>query len=282
MITNHSHDIFFYSEKVYCRPVDDMHNFALVFVLIGLAINVYVDVQGLVLKKSGRQNVAVQTVELPGIVKTDPKYRIDCSPDIDDYRSFCALNVRKNRTLNTTYESCTTRGCVWDSTAESGIHKCYIAIEKGGYELREGPNQLPNAITQYTLARRSTKSSPSASQIDTTRADQFSMFNRDIQNLKVQVSVSGPEMIRMTIRDNNAERYEVPVPIRWSPSTSAPAKIKFQMTKTPNEQVGFRVQRTDTSSILFDTTFFANGFVYDDKFIQIITTIPSTNVYGKL
>jgi hypothetical protein len=111
------------------------------------------------------------------------------------------------------------------------------------------------------------------------------MFNHDIQNLKVQVSISGPEMIRMTIRDNNAERYEVPVPIQWSssvPSTSAPAKIKFQMTKTPNEQVGFRVQRTDTSSILFDTTFFANGFVYDDKFIQIITTIPSTNVYGKL
>jgi hypothetical protein len=233
-----------------------------------------------------KTNRDIMTVELPDIIKADPKYRIDCSPDIDEYRSFCVLNLSNNRTLNTTNESCTARGCVWDSSAELGITTCYIPVEKGGYGLIGEINQLSNAITQYTLTRLSTKPSHIRSMTSVesmNSANEFSIFNHDIDNLDVQVSISGPDMMRMTIRDATAQRYEVPVPIQWNPSTpsSVPARIKFEMTKTVNGQVGFRVQRTNKQSILFDTSFFANGFVYDDKFIQIITTIPSRNVYGK-
>ena len=60
-----------------------------------------------------------------------------------------------------------------------------------------------------------------------------------------------------------------------------PAWIKFEMTRTMYGQVGFRIRRTNTNSIIFDTSFFAEGFVYDDKYIQMITTVPSRNVYGK-
>ena len=89
-------------------------------------------------------------------------------------------------------------------------------------------------------------------------------------------------MIRMTIRDANAERYEVPVPINWQPSapTAVPGQLKFQLTNNTNGQVGFRVQRANRAAILFDTSSFANGFIYDDKFLQLITTIPSRNAYG--
>jgi hypothetical protein len=218
------------------------------------------------------KSLELLNVEVPDIVKTDPKYRIDCAPDIDEYRSFCMIDLSKNSTLNTTNQSCTDRGCVWDPNAGSGITTCYIPIETGGYGLTGTPNQLSNAITQYTLARL----------IDPT--NNFSLFNHDISNLDVQVSISGTDMIRMTIRDANAQRYEVPVPIQWTPSapSSYLPKIKFQMTNTSNGQVGFRVQRTYTQSILFDTSFFTNGFIYDDKFLQMITTIPSRNIYGKL
>ena len=234
-----------------------------------------------------KQNLDIMTVEPPDIVKNNPKYRIACSPDIDEYRSFCVLNLSENRTLNTTNQSCTARGCAWDSNAGPGIATCYIPIEQGGYGVTGGSNQLSNATTQYSLTRLSTKlsyirSMPSIKSIDLT--NEFSMFNHDVNNLNVQVSISGTDMIRMTIRDVNTQRYEVPVPIQWnsSASSSFPVRIKFQMTKTANGQVGFRVQRTNKQSILFDTSLFANGFVYDDKFIQIITTIPSRNVYGKL
>jgi hypothetical protein len=84
---------------------------------------------------STKQNQGIMTVEIPDIVKTDPKYRIDCAPDIDEYRSFCDFNLSKNRTLNTTNQLCTTRGCVWDPNAEQGISTCYIPLEKGGYSV---------------------------------------------------------------------------------------------------------------------------------------------------
>lgn len=125
-------------------------------------------------------------------------------------------------------------------------------------------------MTNYKLSRLS-------------QTNQFSLFGKDINNLDVQVSVSGTDMIRMTIRDSNVKRYEVPVPIRWdpiAPSTSIEPKIKFVMTKTSNGQVGFRVRRANTNSILFDTSFFAEGFIYDNQYLQMITTIPSRNVYG--
>lgn len=214
----------------------------------------------------------ITIVDIPDIVKTDPKYRIDCAPDIDEYRSFCGLNLSKNRTTNVTNSVCTARGCVWDPNSGLNITTCYIPLEKGGYGLVGEPNVLSNTTTRYTLNRQA---------ISTT--NDVSLFNRDIDDLDVQVSISDVNMARMTIRDTSSQRYEVPVPIRWNPlvSSAMPARIQFQMTKTTNGQVGFRVRRTNTQSIIFDTTFFANGFIYDNNFHQFVTTIPSRNIYGQ-
>lgn len=110
------------------------------------------------------------------------------------------------------------------------------------------------------------------------------MYGHDIDHLNVKISVSGTDMIRLTIRDAEKDRYEVPVPIQWLPKVSSLSdmpRIQFETTKTSHGQVGFRVRRTDTRTIIFDTSYFAHGFIYDDQFIQFITTIPSTNVYGK-
>jgi alpha-glucosidase (family GH31 glycosyl hydrolase) len=143
---------------------------------------------------------------------------------------------------------------------------------------------LSNTITRYLLSRLSTnprlKSISNVKQLLTTDATEFSIYGNDIDHLDVQVSVSGTDMIRLTIRDANKARYEVPVPIQWKSSSSDKSKLQFSMTKTANNQTGFRVQRTDTKSIIFDTTLFAEGFIYDDKFLQLITTIPSRNIYG--
>ena len=246
--------------------------------VVGTVLGCSVHVQSLSLANMKSETNARQhqkdipIIEVPDFVNTDPKYRIDCSPDNDEHRTFCQINLTKNRTSNLSESLCTARGCVWDTNSQADKSTCYIPKEKGGYELKQGPDQISNAMTVYSLGRLSSQSS------------RFSMFNHDIENLKVQVSISGPDMVRMTIRAENAERYEVPVPLQWTPSvppTSAPPKIQFQMTKTTNKQTGFRILRTDdTQSLLFDTTFFANGFIYDDQFLQIITTIPSRNIYG--
>ena len=268
-----------------------MQYLTLLLGLVGLAVTTYASDRTLSQKSSERhtmrqQSAPIVTVSLPDFIKTDPKYRLDCSPDVDEYRSFCELNLSINRTMTTSNQSCAARGCIWDTSVPINVPTCYIPIAKGGYSLAAGPNQLSEAITQYRLTRLSAKSSRLGSSLfgklrDAT--DEFSLFNHDIQNLDVQVSVSGTDKVRLTIRDADTKRYEVPVPVRWEPSapSSALTKLKFQLTKTSDNQVGFRIQRVSTGSILFDTSFFANGFIYDNQFLQIITTIPSRNVYGK-
>ncbi len=56
-------------------------------------------------------------------------------------------------------------------------------------------------------------------------ASEFSMYGNDVDRLDAQVSVSGPDMIRLTIRDAEKSRYEVPVPIQWQPSVPSSAGL---------------------------------------------------------
>ena len=169
----------------------------------------------------------------------------------------------------------------------------------------------------YILDRLSTDSVTSGNRSDTvTTTGEFSLFKKDIEQLNVLVTMSGPNMIRMKItgkkcgacscnvkhghilfsvsvtEDANAnnQRYAVPVPITWSATSSQPQqqKLRFELTQTQYNQTGLRVRRqmgstsSNNDSILFDTTYFAEGFIYDDQFLQIITVFPSNNVYGEL
>lgn len=188
---------------------------------------------------------------------------------------------------------CSSRGCIWDPQDHSDSPSCYIPKDKGGYGESKAPSQLNDATTRYSLSRLSIKprsnhfrpvqSISNVKQLSTTDAKEFSIYGNDIDHLDVQVSSSGTDMIRLTIRDADKQRYEVPVPINWkssSVSSSNKRKLQFTLTRNDRNQTGFRVQRLDTKSIIFDTTFFAEGLIYDDKYLQLITTIPSRNVYG--
>lgn len=162
---------------------------------------------------------------------------------------------------------------MWSGPTKSNGPPCYVPKDKGGYGQIGSVQQVSETITRYTLARLS----------DSDQSKRFSMYDEDVEKLTVEASVSGTDMVRLTIRDADQPRYEVPVPVHWEPSlvpTSVSAKLQFELTRTSNEQAGFRVKRTDTQSNIFDTSYFAEGFVYSDQFVQLVTSIPSRNVYG--
>ncbi|CAF0745626.1 unnamed protein product [Didymodactylos carnosus] len=222
----------------------------------------------------------------------NPEYRADCHPDLD-------ADANK----------CRARGCEWDQTAQTAqtnSSPCYVPKSKGGYELI-GQESTKQYGIHYKLKRLSTKPAhkvpiqrmqnyrlhnhlqkqqliaPVETLIDTKQSE-FSLFGNDIDNLRLEMTTSGTDMIRLKITDLDHERYEVPVPIVWrpDPTTShvARQKIKFRLTHTQYKQAGIQIVRTDTNAILFDTSFFAEGFIYDDKYLQFMTTIPSRNIYG--
>jgi len=212
-------------------------------------------------------------IEIPQIILSNPKYRVDCFPESD-----------------VSSISCFARGCQYNSNRKHDDTSpiCYVPIEKGGYQLVSSSTttKYVDHISRYNLSRLSLKpilsSSSSKSnlqQIVTSESNEFSIYNHDIDHLNVEVSYSGTDMLRFTIRDAEKARYEVPVPIQWHP-TSMISRLEFQLTRTRNQQTGFRIKRRDSQIILFDTSYFAHGFIYDNQFIQLITTIPSQNVYG--
>ncbi|CAF1070902.1 unnamed protein product, partial [Didymodactylos carnosus] len=228
-------------------------------------------------------------VEQPDDIATKPEYRVDCYPD---------PNADANK--------CRGRGCEWDPPTITGVPACYVPKSKGGYQLID-QEAIEQYGTQYKLQRLSTKPlhkmaarRPPNYRIDNrlqeqqseapvrnlieTKDSEFSLFGNDVDNLRLQMTTSGTDMIRLKIVDLDHQRYEVPIPITWNPWSTAASiaqqKIKFQLTQTQYKQLGFQIVRTDTKSVLFDTSYFAEGFIYDDKYLQFMTTIPSRNVYG--
>ncbi|CAF0830464.1 unnamed protein product [Didymodactylos carnosus] len=222
-------------------------------------------------------DTAITVVAIPNSVINNVIFRTDCHPD-----------------ANSSQTTCEARGCIWDSDVANstfGIVACYVPKSKGGYYLYNQTSLANSMGMSYTLSRLSTDPTTSENETDiASTSDEFSLFNNDTEQLNVSVTVSGTNMIRMKITDANMDnqRYEVPVPITWSATTSQSQqqKLRFELTQTQYNQTGLRVRRQigSTSSgndpILFDTTYFAEGFIYDNQFLQIITTFPSNNVYG--
>jgi hypothetical protein len=64
----------------------------------------------------------MQMNETQILALTEQNLEIIKPSDIDEYKSFCVLNLSENRTLNTANHSCTARGCVWDSNTELYTH----------------------------------------------------------------------------------------------------------------------------------------------------------------
>lgn len=236
---------------------------------------------------TARDLVEIIDVELPAS-SADPKYRVDCAPDTDHYHNFCPLDPKLNIVIQKPVLSaglCQQRGCEYDTNASQPIPTCYIPSDKGGYGFTGYNIPTTDALTTFNLTRLPPKNCPAKkkrSKRSSNPTQKFSLSNSEIEKLTVTVSQSGSDKLRLTIRDLNAKRYEVPVPINWisaAPQSVAP-KLQFQLTRNMHGQVGFRVTRSNNSTILFDTSSFAHGFIYDDRFIQFITTIPSQNVYG--
>jgi hypothetical protein len=207
-------------------------------------------------------------ISVPSSIANNPSYRVDCVPDADEYLQFCQINLSKpsNRTVNRSV--CTTRGCTWEEDTKQISPTCYIPSTSGGYSQSGEAEIVSPSTTRYRLKK--------------IAAPKLSMYGADISDLQVDVDVSGTDKMRLTIRDATKPRYQVPVPIQWQ-SAAPPnnnGRLQFQLTRTSQNQIGFRVLNRQTSSILFDTTYFAHGFIYDDHFLQLITTTPSRNVYG--
>jgi len=163
--------------------------------------------------------------------------------------------------------SCTDRGCCWlpdeSPDAPTGIPWCFYPDDFG--------YSGSNFVTRGNKITADLKKN----------ANQPGPFGADITPLKLEVTML-EETIRFQIYDPRNARWEVPWVLddggvdRAEPFSEAQSDYSVSWTASP---FGLAVTRVSTGSVIWNTTL--AGFVFEDQFIQISTTIPQgVSIYG--
>lgn len=177
--------------------------------------------------------------------------RIDCYPESESSYS------------NYSKESCLARHCLYDDRAISPQIQCYLSPNYG-YVFQE-ILQSTNNTFKYRLKRNDAIESP---------------FPEPIENVIFEVQYYTNEIIRVKFYDADQQRYEVPIPLnpRSDPIESAQYQFNYTLDRSRDGIFSFSIRRRVDQSILFDTSL--GGLVLNNQFLQIVTRLQSTYVYG--
>lgn len=128
----------------------------------------------------------VTVVTIPNSVINNTNLRTDCHPDADSNQMACEA-----------------RGCIWDSTVANltvGIAACYVPKSKGGYSLSTQTTLTNNMGMVYTLNRASVNPITNGTGMNTNaNSTGFSLFNNDVKQLTIMLTMSTANAIRMKI-----------------------------------------------------------------------------------
>ena len=107
-------------------------------------------------------------------------------------------------------------------------------------------------------------------------------YGQDISSLSLSVWFETPNRLRVTLRDAQAKRWEIPAEMLSIPSLSPPRRApdtphyNFSITTAP---FGFAITRRSTGRTLFNTTL--QPLHYSPQFLQVGTSLqPGGALYG--
>lgn len=104
----------------------------------------------------------------------------------------------------------------------------------------------------------------------------------DISSLLLSVWFETSERLRVTLRDANGPRWEIPAEILHiesrHPPKSAPVNTLYDFSYT-SQPFGFAITRKSTGAVLFNTS--GQPLYYSSQYLQVGTALPAdANVYG--
>ncbi|XP_050403277.1 maltase-glucoamylase [Patella vulgata] len=178
--------------------------------------------------------------------------RIDCLPDTNKY-----TDITDKR------GECSRRKCIWRPISDvDKVPNCYINNDLYGYSLVSNTTSNNGKDMMFNLKWR----------------NKSQMFTGDIHNITLSVQYINDNFIRFKIYDPNNQRYEVPVPVDLQRSSATSPKYQLEHGNSDTTGFWFRIRRTSTNKILWDTSI--GGLTFADQFLQIVTRLPSNNIYG--
>lgn len=165
-----------------------------------------------------------------------------------------------------TEQDCVKRGCCWNATT-------YDSSQLG----MNTPYCFYPANFGYNLTQAS--STPHGWKASLSRISPPSPYGGDIPNLSLEVIYVTDSTLRFRITDPSESRFEVPIPVSADPQNGAgrSASSLYEVTHTQSP-FGLAISRKDTGTVVWNSTF--GGMIYSDQFLQISSTLNSTNLYG--
>lgn len=151
-------------------------------------------------------------------------------------------------------DTCISHRCVWDDAFDSDnptVPLCYYPMGEGGYDVLNNGKIM-------TLGKRSD--------------GPVNPFGVEMKKLYFSTSAIGATF---NVKIGAPKRYEIPIYIPRERSVSSDSLYLDVISKKP---FYFAVKRKSNSRALWDTSI--GGLIFSDKYIQIATYLPSTNVYG--
>ncbi|XP_058163766.1 sucrase-isomaltase, intestinal-like [Dasypus novemcinctus] len=157
-------------------------------------------------------------------------------------------------------ETCEAKGCMWCSAVIPNVPQCFFP-EDGpyGYSLNARPEKTARGL-----------------RVILNKPDTISLFGNDISPIAMDLEFHAKDRLRFKIYDPNDKRFEVPLIID-SPSKAA-VNPDYNVEFLNESSLHFRIIRKVTGTVLWDTSL--GGLVFSSQFIQMMTTVPSTSIYG--
>ncbi|XP_066565478.1 sucrase-isomaltase, intestinal isoform X2 [Amia ocellicauda] len=177
--------------------------------------------------------------ECPSIPQSE---RVDCFPD-----------------GGASKDACFSRGCCWQPYNETLVPWCFYS-KNHGYEVIT--DQTPNQQGFEAKLRR---------------LPAPSIYGNDIEHVTFSAEMQTPNRFRFKIIDSNNKRFEVPhehiQPFHGPPASNP--NYEIELVKNP---FGFKLRRTSSKKVLFDTTI--GPLQFADQYLQLSARLPSHNIYG--
>jgi len=137
-------------------------------------------------------------------------------------------------------------------------------------------SMLPNGIVGYTVTAEPTTTANGFTVPLSLTSSVNTLFDGDISDLICEVIYHEDYHVQIKIKDANAARYEVPVPLILTDTPGIAPTYRIEVSG-PGEPFDIRIIRNSTDAEIFSTY---GALTYEDQFIQLTTLLPSTYLYG--